>query len=73
MKEATRAVQRALVPCEFGAGPCAFKAVVTPGDTPWEFRVACPAGHRGITSWAHAAPPPVFEAAPPSLFDGEGV
>ncbi len=32
-------------------------------ETAYEFRYACPCGHRGLVSWAHADPPPVFEAA----------
>lgn len=57
--------QRAAVPCH-----CGRRATVRPTASPYEFTVTCPCGRDGIISWAHAHPPPTYEApAQPQLFD----
>jgi hypothetical protein len=44
--------------CSWCGGPCRWIAT----DSPWEFDLICPAGCRSVLSWAHADPPPHFEA-----------
>jgi hypothetical protein len=55
MKPAT---QPARGKCPWCDAPCEW----TPTESPWEFDLACAEGHRGVSSWAHADPPPHFEA-----------
>ncbi len=39
--------------------------------SPWEFDWTCSCGEAGTISWAHASPPPLFEADQPLPFEKE--